>query len=308
MRHLLPIALGGLLLGCGTQDEPTPPSGRVPGFNPPPPMANELSVTTPIMPSLAPGVDVTLCTYLDQRFDAETDIVDYRVFQSATGHHAILFAAIRERPVGTHECTDDDMVNSRFLAASGGESVGTLTIPPGLAFRIPARSQLMFQTHWINASPKPIDGQAVAYVRTQPSSKDRQVLDLFNIVNTQFSIPGGQKVSSSSTCKIGRDLQLYTMSGHAHELGSHIKITLDDQPIWDYDWRPEYLSAPPYSIYSIEKPLLLKAGQRLSVTCTWDNTGSQKEVNFPREMCVASGFYFPALAGEIDCVDGNWSG
>ena len=29
------------------------------------------------------------------------------------------------------------MVNTRFLAASGGESIGTLKIPPGLAFRIP---------------------------------------------------------------------------------------------------------------------------------------------------------------------------
>lgn len=305
MRHLLPIALGGLLLGCGTQDEPTPPSGRVPGFNPPPPMANELTVTSPILPGIAPGVDITLCTYLDQHFDIETDVVDYRVFQSVTGHHTIVHAAIHERPVGTHECTDDDMVNSRFLAASGGESTGTFPVPSGLAFRIPAKSQLMIETHWINATPKPVDGQALAYLRTQAASSERQPLDLFNVVTTQITIPAGKTATATTTCVIKRDLQLYTLTGHAHEIGSRVDILIEDQNRWGFDWKREYQSTPPYSIFSVEKPLMLRKGQRFTVNCSFDNTRGKQDVFFPREMCVGSGFYFPA-SGQIDCVDGNW--
>src|SRR5262249_323214 len=146
-----------------------------------------------------------------------TDVVHFRVLQSLTGHHAILFAAKQERPVDTHVCTEDDMTNTRFIAAGGAESVGTIEIPDGLGFRIPANTQLIRQTHWINATQNTVDGQAVAYITTAPYSPSRQVLDLFNVVLTDFSIPAGQSLTASTTCTVKKPLQLFTITGHEHE-------------------------------------------------------------------------------------------
>ena len=223
----------------------------------------------------------------------------------------MLYAAKQTRDVDTDVCTDDDMVNSRFLAGGGAESVGTITIPDGLAFRIPAGTQLMMQSHWINATGHAVDGQAVAYVTEQPADPSRQVLDLFTVVNTNSMIPAGQPATSSTTCTIKQDLKLFTITGHQHQWGTHVSVQLLDgattQMLWSYDWQPSYQSAPPYTIYGVDQPLNLKAGQQVKVTCSWNNT-TANDLGFPTEMCVSPAFYFPAVNGEIDCVDGSWGG
>jgi len=278
----------------------SPGPTRPAGFDPPPPMADELEFDSPIIPQIAPGTDVTYCSYLDAHVTDTTDVVHFRVLQSLTGHHAILFSAKQSRPVDTHVCTEDDMVNTRFVAAGGAESVGTIEIPDGLAFRIPAGTQLMMQTHWINATQQPVDGQAVAYITTRPTDPSRQVLDLFNVVKTDFSLPAGKMTTASTTCNVKQKMQLFTLTGHEHEFGSHVDIQLSDgtstntQMLWSYDWQPSYQSAPPYKIYGVQQPLVLMPGQELQVTCTWNNnTGN--DLAFPREMCVGSGFVLEAM-------------
>ena len=313
------LVIATLVVGCssspgnnnGGGGDMAPAVMRPAGFDPPPIMPGEVEYDSPIIPGIAPGTDVTYCSYLDAHVTDETDVVHFRVSQSLAGHHAILYAAKQSRPVDTHVCTEDDMVNTRFIAAGGAESVGTIMIPDGLAFRIPANTQLMIQTHWINATQNTVDGQAVVYVTEQPSDPSRQVLDLFNVVNTNFTLPAGMMTTSSTTCTAKQDLQLFTITGHEHEFGSHVGIQLIDgsttSMLWDYDWQPQFQSAPPYKIFGVQQPFQLKAGQQIKITCTWDNT-TANDIGFPREMCVSSSFYFPAINGEIDCIDGNWGG
>lgn len=287
-------------------------NGDVPrpaGFAPPPPEPGEVEYDSPIISAIAPGTDVTYCSYLDKTVATDTDIVHFRAFQSLSGHHAVLFTARQPRPVDTHICTEDDMTNTHsYIAGGGGESIGTITIPDGLAFRIPAGTQLMMQTHWINASQEVRDGQVVVYVTAQPADSSRQVLDLFNVIKADFMIPAGQRVTGSTSCVLKQDVQLLTLTGHEHEFGSHVDIQLGDGAnttmLWSYDWQPSYQSAPPYTIYSVDQPLKLKAGQTLQVTCSWMNS-TANDIAFPREMCIGTGFYYPAV-GEIDCTDGIW--
>jgi hypothetical protein len=304
-RFLLSVVL---LAGCNSSTG----KPRVDGFDPPAPQADEVEFDGPIIPAIPPGTDVTYCSYLDAHIADETDIVHFRVFQSLAGHHVILFAAKQDRPVDTHLCTEDDMVNTRFIAGGGAESIGTIEIPEGLAFRIPAGTQLMMQTHWVNATPNTVDGQAIAYLTGQPSSSSRQVLVLFNVVLTDIDIPAGQKLTKSTSCTMKKDMQLFTLTGHEHEWGSHVDIELIDgnssSMLWSHDWQPQFQSAPPYNKYTVAQPLLFKTGQQVKVTCTWDNTTGTSDVRFPQEMCVSSSFYFPAVDGEIDCVNGAWGG
>lgn len=306
MRHA--IALTCLLAACGG----APASDLGPlleGFTPPAMNGGEIAILSPIVTGIAPGADITLCSYLDRRFDVETDVTHHRVFQSPAGaHHVIVYAARQEQAPGTHECTEEDMLNARLVASGGAEGV-SLDPPEGLTFRIPAGSQIMIQTHWINAGTKAIDGQAVAYLTAGPAVKTRQVLDLFNVFKLNFQIPPGRRDTVTTTCPIKRDLKLFSMTGHQHEWGTRVEIELLDGPsaqmLWANDWQPWFASNPPVNYYTADKPLVLKAGQQLKLTCTWNNT-TDKDLMFPREMCVASGFYFPA-DGEIDCDDGVWS-
>lgn len=315
MRSTRWLMLAALAAACSSSHSATNGDMAGPmrpaGFNPPPLEAGETEYDSPIISQIPPGSDITYCSYLDATITDETDVIHYRVFGSLTSHHAILYAAKQPKPVDTHVCTEDDMVNGRFLAGGGAEGVSAITIPDGLAFRIPANTQLMIQTHWINATQNPVDGQAVAYITAVPSSPSRQTMDLFDVVNTSFTLPAGQVTTATSTCTVQKDLNIFALAGHMHEFGQHFDYKVADaggantQMLWSKDWAPEYQSAPPYTVYGQAQPLVLKAGQQVSVTCTWNNT-TGNDMAFPREMCVGTSFYFPATDGEIDCIDGHW--
>ena len=310
----LAIAMTMVAAGCGGDPSMMgmPASQFIAGFNPPASTAGETVFISPVIKGIQPGSDTTLCSYLDAHFTDQTDVVKFRVFQSGSGHHALLYAAKRDRPIDTHVCTDDDMINTRLVAAGGSET-GTVkalsTIPDGLAFRIPAGSQLMFQTHWINATSTVTDGQSTAYITTLPSSPSRQPLDLFNVLSTAFTIPAGAKSSVSTTCTIKHDVSAFSLTGHEHEFGSHVTIEIIDSgkssTVWSHDWQPEYSSNSPANYYPIDHPFVFKAGQQVKLTCEWNNV-TPNDIRFPREMCVSSSFYFPGH-GEIDCEEGNWS-
>ncbi len=294
--RLLMIAL--LVSGCSG------PSNN----GPPPPAADEILVAPPTVKAIAPGANITYCTYLDQNVADQIDVIGSHGMMSTGGHHAIVYAAKRTRPVGTHECNEDDMTNGFYLAGIGADKGSVIgTLPDGVAFRIAANTQLYVQTHWINATNSTFDGTTAVYLKTTPVSADRVPADLFAVADVQFDIPAGQIGTSSTSCTVKEDLNLFLLAGHEHQWGTHFTIEHDATMVYDKDWIPEYELNPPINLYPRATPLTVKAGETFKVTCTWDNTASATDLTFPTDMCVGWGFYFPGH-GEIDCVNGAWPG
>ncbi len=290
-------------------------SDLLPGFTPPDPAAGEVRILSPIVHDIAPGADVTLCSYLpaSASFATTSDIVAAHGYQSALGsHHALLLLAARDRPVDTHPCTDDDMTNSRFLAGTGGGDAGggVLDIPAGIAFRVDGGRQLMIQTHWINSSDQPIDGQVAFIVRVQPPSTSVQPAQLLNWGTTSISIAAGASGSAHGECPVAKDLHVFVVGGHAHEWGTHVTLGLKaagaaaPSTFYDQAWTPHDTFDPPRTKYDVATPFELHAGDTLTADCTYFNsTGAT--IEFPKEMCVGFAFFFPGDA-EVDCFDGSW--
>lgn len=301
----------------GDPDGGTPDANAdlLPGFAPPDPGAGEIRWLSPIVRGLAPGSDTTLCSYLplDVALPATSDIVAAHGYQSAAGsHHALLLLASRNRPVDTHVCTDDDMTNTRFLAGAGGGDAGggTLDIPPGLAFRVDAGRQIMIQTHWINATDHPIDGQAAFVVKVQPPSTSVQPAQLLNWGTSTIDVPPNSDGHAHAECPVAHDLQIFTIGGHAHEWGTHVSLAVRDSgastgtTFYDHAWMPYYTFDPPRLRYDVTTPMVVKAGQVLTADCDYHNT-TASDLGFPKEMCVGFAFFFPGDT-EIDCFDGVW--
>jgi hypothetical protein len=290
----------------------TPASDYIAGFTPPAATAEETVVKSPVFPAIAPGEDVTYCTYLDTRVDVETDITGFRTFQSAPGHH-LMFVGVRQpQDPGTHKCTDDDMLNTLTFVAGGGADSGQLNfkgVPAGLAMRLPAHTQLMLQSHWINASTTPKDGQAVAYLKAGPSTAANTPVDQFLADTADWTIPAGKSKTATTTCKFQQDMSFFLIAGHMHEWGKHVDIDIIDidgtiKNIYNLDWQKEFMTNPPQNFYTKEAPFVVKKGQSVRTTCQWSNdTGT--DIKFPTEMCYFVGYYFPA-AGLMDCSDGVW--
>lgn len=313
LRLVARVSIMGLALAACTGDDG---GGEelLDGFAPPAPGPGELQLLSPIVRDIAPGTDITLCTYypLSAALPAAADVVKAAGYQSALGaHHAILYQARQPRPVDTHECTEDDMVNSIPVAINAGGEGGAAAfdIPPGMAFRLEAGRQFFVQTHWVNATEQPIDGQAAFNIKTQPVSDSVQPASLFSYVDTQIVVPAGQRGREGVTCTFEREIKFVTMGGHAHEHGTAVRLYhkvagAAEELLYDEAWTPDKTFAMPVLKYPPSAPLVLRPGDSLRADCEYMNP-TAADLQFPTEMCGGFGFYFPGST-QLDCTDGNF--
>ena len=145
------------LVGCGA-DSGTP---WVADFTPPDVQAGYTRFVTPVVKDIAPGANVEWCQWVAEPGDTARDVMDMVGYQSATGHHAILYATTATNfHVGeSHECTTEDMLHISFLGAVGGEGLGgnASALPAGLNFRLPPGQALMILVPldvWVTANFK----------------------------------------------------------------------------------------------------------------------------------------------------------
>jgi hypothetical protein len=298
------------LAACGGDSGPE----LLEGFDPDPPAADEIQIISPIIRDVQPGDDVLLCSYLpmDQALTETLDVIGITGFQTSIGaHHAVLYTVMHERPVDTHICTDDDMVNISFSGAAGGGDAGgqQQLLPEGIAYRMDAGNQLMIQSHWINTTNDPIDGQSAFNLKYQPPAADTVLAQLFTWLTTDITVPDGQTGSARVDCVIQDDMQFYQLAGHAHEHATNVKLTHTPaggsaNVFYDQEWAEYMTFDPPLQKYSRAEAVQIHAGDTLSVDCDYANdTGA--DLHFPTEMCVGVGFFFPGTH-QINCVDGTY--
>jgi hypothetical protein len=310
MRALGLLVVGALGAACSAATAPSDPN-RVAGFDPPPPAAGEVQIFSPIVRSVPPGGDLLYCSYIANPFgDKEVDVVAATGLESRFGHHALLMSVNAGFKAGdSHVCTDGDMNDARFLAGAS-DAASNVDIPSGIGFRIKPGGVILVQTHWINSSSQPIDGQAAFNVALRPPDSARQNAQLFASLTSDFKVPAHGPAHAVGECVIQEPLQFFTLGGHEHELGTHVTIDKvaggTTTNLYDQEWKPEYQSNPPRNHYPVDAPLTLAKGDVLRITCDWKNAGDQ-DVVFPREMCVVFGMVFPATH-DVHCQDGVWTG
>jgi hypothetical protein len=306
------VACTLVAIGCGSH-ETAPSSDEVAlidGFHPPAAAPSETRVMAPLVTDIPAGGDLTWCTYIANPFEREVDVVQSRGFQSKFGHHAILMEVVgAESKLGeSHACTDADMTNARFLAG-GSDAAAQFQIPEGVAFRIKKQSVLMIQTHWINTSSAVAVGQTVFNIAVKDPDGTRESAQLFAAYTANVSLPPRGPAHAETKCTIRQDMSLFALGGHAHEWGTHVRLTIDrkgaSETLYDHDWEPHFQADPPLVYFDTKAPLRLLAGDVLHVACDYQNV-TDAEIRFPREMCVGMGFYFPGTA-DIQCGDDHWT-
>jgi hypothetical protein len=285
------------------------------GFEPDAPAADEIQILSPIIRDLQPGTDVLMCTYLpmSDALEETIDVIATTGFQSTlSSHHAVLYTVNRERPVDTHECTDDDMVNISFAGAAGGGGMAgqKQALPDGVAYRMEAGHQLMVQTHWINTTTQPIDGQAAFNLQYREPSNEVELAQLFTWLTTDIVVPADSTGSAAIDCVVQDEMSFYQIAGHAHEHASNVKLYKTPasggaaEVMYDQDWEEYMTFDPPFLKYSRDEAIQVHPGDTLRVECSYANT-TQDDLVFPTEMCVGVGFFFPGTH-QINCVDGAY--
>jgi len=265
--------------------------------------ATGVTVYTPEF-QVPPGDSFT-CFYMNYKTAEELSIIGGDGIQGQGGHHILLYYATDPRPVDTHPCDDAEMTNLNQISGSAGKEGQVLSLPPGLAIKVPAGKQLVVQAHYINITGKTQTVRDWVKMEKGIPSQIHNYVNYFVTDDEGFQVPPSAPLTRTTECVVDRDYQLAISLPHMHEYGSHFTLeVLDanrnhlDTPI-DTTWSPVYTSHPPIKVYDMSAPYLLKKGQILRQTCAWNNTTTDPLL-FPREMCVGFMYYWPG-AGDITC-------
>lgn len=296
----------------GATNEPSEPSPA--GFNPPPPEEGYTRIVAPVVVDLEPGADVMFCQYVHDGFDRDMDILDIMGYQSATGHHSVAYSTTATLPLGTNRaCEGEDNLSGAFLGGTGGEAGGSgAALPEGVAFRLRAGSRIMLNTHFLNTTEGVVDGESVLDVKFVEVDPARLIASMFVNINLGFDIPPMAPAEAIAECVMPSDFEFILFTNHMHDFGRHamteviragggVTELVHEDPVWSYEMQ---FNAD-YSEWSVDQPLLLRAGDTLKTYCSWENT-SPENVAFPREMCLGLGFFLSDGASAPVCMNGSW--
>jgi len=146
--------------------------------------------------------------------------------------------------------------------------------PSGMAKKIPANSELVFQMHYTPIGSAAEDLTEMALIFADPDEVTYQIVTS-SATNRNFEIPpgdGNYEVTAKSP-RAQADVQLLTMMPHMHLRGKAFRYelrtpdgkqeTLLDVPAYDFNWQTSY---------RLVEPLTIKAGSQLFCTAHFDNS------------------------------------
>lgn len=252
------------------------------------------------------GQDVQTCFVPDFDVDEDLFVVRANAYQGAVGHHVQLYAsAVPRTPGETFDCTDLSVMSSMLPLITPNHPLKELdekkALPEGFFIRIPAGSNIVMQSHYVNYTDNPIEIADVVNFETVDDVADMTEANFFVLSHNTFTLPTGPS-RVTFECDVEADTNLLYAMGHMHEQGTAISVfrssgALEDELLYEVEeWTSAFRDDAPTNAYPPAEPLLLSAGDHLTLHCDYNNITGQ-EVPWPGEMCALFTAYWPARDG-----------
>jgi hypothetical protein len=255
-----------------------------------------------------PGQEITYCWYFRTPNTTPMAIKRWQSSMTPGSHHLIMYTTNSDiLPVGT--------VSAANCGAVSGGGIGNfpvwtyaaqtpeadLQLPPDdgagqpLAIEIAANQAGFLQMHYLNSSDAPIKvhvtlnaealDEGVAYTKTAA----------YVTFNGNISIPAmTNNHTQAYSCNVPGTSKFWLMSTHAHKQAVRTAVKdgtamVFESADWEHPGAKAWDKATPFYTFSSGK---------LTYECTWNNpttrtitTGDSAQTD---EMCMASGYFFPA--------------
>jgi hypothetical protein len=306
MRSLC-VAL--LLVGCSGSGEPA---------------VEEIAFEIQSSPfTLAPGEESTKCFYFTTSNLESVAITKWVSDMSAGSHHMIMFRTFTgsQPPDGTidENCGGDGISVPVFGTQIPHDEVAFPKDDGNgrpLAQLIESQSKGYFQMHYFNSSDQPLTTQVSlkAYALPQDVADNLEYTrtDVFATYNADIRIPpGATNHVVSATCPV-TDGKFFTLSTHAHKQAISTRVAEGANTVFlSNDWEHPGAAA-------FDAPTFYEfTSGKLTWECTYMNTGDNAGRTITDgqsartdEMCMATGYYFPAIGvkgcfmsgGECQCI------
>ncbi len=250
------------------------------------------------------GGDVQTCFVPDIEFAEDTFIVQADAYQGDVGHHVQIYAsAVPRTPGASFDCSDLSVMSSLLPLVTPNsplkEKDNAKQLPENFFVRIPAGARIVMQSHYVNYTDQPIVTADVVNFETVDSVEGMTEASFFVLSHNTFTAPTGPSTVVYE-CDVEEETQLLYAMGHMHEHGTSIDLkrraagATEDETLYEVEsWTSEFRDDAPTDAYPPSAPLVLNAGDHLTLTCNFDNaTGA--EIPWPKEMCVIFSAYWPA--------------
>src|SRR5262245_8190813 len=173
--------------------------------------------------------------------------------------------------------------------------------PAGMAKRIPAGSNLIFQMHYAKTTSKiEKDRTSIALVFAKPPVE--KMIETLLVVNDLFAVPAGAENHEANACyTLRRDVEFVNYMPHMHVRGKDMKYEV----IFP-DGKRETLLAVNYdfnwqTLYKLKQPVAIPKGSRIFVTAHFDNSAKNKSNPDPtKTVRFGEPTYDEMLVGFVD--------
>ncbi len=265
-----------------------------------------LEMSEAYTPTRSRGPDDYRCFILDPKLGGPQDVIGFQVLPGVTRevHHVLFYSVPEERakaledasPGFGWECFGGPGTDAPKLIGGWVPGTDVVRFPGQTGLRMFSGDVLVMQVHYnlLQGEPAPDRTKVRLQYARNPVPYSAQMMPL---VESDFVIPPqGKGHSTTMELELPVPVQLWGVVPHMHTKGKTIKVELlpkagqagDSRclmniPQWDFHWQEFYF-------YESRTGLRLEAGQRLRLSCSWDNP-TDKRVRWGEgtddEMCLA---------------------
>lgn len=299
MMRLVSALLVSLTIGCGSDGgDPMNPG---PDANTTPTDWAELIGRDWVVP--AGSFDTYKCTRI--KVEQDTWIAGFRATAPQGTHHTVVTISETSNQLGDYDCGASSL-DFQMLYASG-VATDDLLFPDGVAINVPAGSYINLNLHLFNAGETEITGHSGILIKTIDAAAIQHEADMTFAGSLNFSIPPGDNQTVQGGCTLQTDWNVFTLWPHMHQYAKHLKMVVtppNGSPITLHDAAYDFAEQ---SNYPMAAPMLLPAGTKVDVTCTYNNdTNPAQNIGFGdssnEEMCFAGLYKYPAGGNLFSCA------
>jgi hypothetical protein len=219
----------------------------------------------------------------------------YKAEMLPGSHHFNLFW-IPEGSLGEPRLGDCDMNAVRFFfAGSQWESVEEY-MPEDRAVKIPERSDLLLEVHYLNTGPEPITGHVEVTLRgADPATLVDEIGTYMNLMDG-FQIPPHSERTYAARCPVVAGSHVWLLTSHSHWRTDLFEIFRYREGSDELELLYESRDPLHPELMRFDEPLVFEEGEGFEFRCHWRNDTDQHVRNGPDaddEMCIMAAFYYP---------------
>jgi hypothetical protein len=208
-------------------------------------------------------------------------------------------------PDGVTRCTGATLGTVAIAGSAPG--FNGMDLPEGVAVKIDAGAQLLFNVHLYNTTTEGATGTTGMEVVTVSPDEVQQVAEILIAGKLpSLMVPPGES-THTGTCTLPGETTIFAAAPHMHKLGTYLSaraLPASGEPLMLLDG-PYSFEDQGFSV--LQAPIHLQTGDTIEVNCTYQNPF---EATIPfgqssdQEMCMAGLFLYPPIStGNAFCFN-----